>query len=262
MTKRAVHHVRAVGRVLMFLAIPVPAFLSGCAPLEIQGPRPCVRERCRETLTVAVAAFQDDRAVEEIGTPPPVPFPVAEDVVQEMSTDLARHLVEAFANAEFFLDTSLVERSGSPPPAALLASLASRGYDAVVTGNVPRCLGSTCVVGGDVVGYFALRLVGLVVPVLMPLPFGFYHNEGVVAIEDLRLTDTRTGEVVWQGDFSRKVVHYSGDPSPGPAIHKAMLEVSQDVLDELQAQLRSGRQKRPVPEGFDETGDDRDAIPW
>lgn len=247
---------------MKFLAVPVLVLPLGCASLEVQGPRPCVRERCRETLTVAVAAFQDDRAVEEIGTPPPQPYPVAEDVVQEMSTDLARHLVEAFVNAEFFLATSLVERSGSPPSRELLASLAGRGYDAVVTGNVPRCLGSTCVVGGDLVGHLALRLVGLVVPVLMPLPFGFYHNEGVVSIQDLRLTDTRSGEVVWQGDFAQRVVHYSGDPSPGPAIHQAMLNVAQDVLSELKAHLRSGRQRPPVPADIDATGDGRTAIPW
>ena len=38
-------------------------------------------------------------------------------------------------------------------------------------------------------------------PAFLPLPLGYYHNEGVVSVPDIRLTDTCTGEVVWKGDF-------------------------------------------------------------
>lgn len=227
------------------LALPL---LLGCASLELQGPLPCVNERCRETLTVGVAAFQDDRPVVEIGTPPSRPYPVAEDPAKDMSTELARHLVERFNSVDFFLSASVVETSGSPPSPALLARLAAQGYDAVITGNVPRCMGSTCVTGGDLAGHLVLRFVGLMFQALLPLPLGYYHNEGVVTVTDLRLTDTRTGEVVFKGDFTKEVVHYTGDPTPGTAIHEAMLGVTQAILEDLQAHLRSGRQGAPASE--------------
>lgn len=233
-------------KLLLAPALVLPLLL-GCASLEIQGPLPCVSERCRETLTVAVAAFQDNRPVVEIGTPPSRPYPVAEDLVQEMSTELARHLVERFNAAEFFLSASVVEVSGSPPSPEFLARLAGQGYDAVITGNVPRCLGSTCVTGGDLAGHLVLRFVGLMFQALLPLPLGYYHNEGVVTVSDLRLTDTRTGEVVWRGDFTKEVVRYTGDPTPGSAIHEAMLGVTQQILEDLQAHLKSGRQGAPAP---------------
>lgn len=216
--------------------------LLGCAPRELQGPIPCVRERCRETLTVAVAAFKDERPIVEIGTPPSRPYPVAEDLSENMSSELAKHLVERFNAFGFFLSSSLVDVSGSPPAPEFLARLAAQGYDAVITGNVPRCLGSTCVIGGDLAGQVVLRLVGFMFQALLPLPLGYYHNEGVVAVTDLRLTDTRTGEVVWKGDFTKNVVHYTYEPSPGQAIHEAMLEITQAIVADMQANLRSGRQ--------------------
>ncbi len=219
----------------------------GCASREIQGPIPCLSERCRETLTVGVAAFRDDRPVVEIGTPPSRPYPVAEDLAQDMSTVLARHLVERFESVNLFLSASVVEASGSPPAPEFLARLAERGYDAVFTGNVPRCLGTTCVTGGDLTGQLVLRFVGLMFQALLPLPLGYYHNEGVVSVKDLRLTDTRTGEVLWKGDFAEEVVDHTGDPSPGPAIHEAMLALTKAVLKDLQAHLRSGRQGAPGP---------------
>lgn len=230
-------------------ALPVLVLLLGCAPREIQGPRRCGPERCRETMRVAVAAFQDERRVEAIGTPPSGPASVAEDTVAAMSTDLARHLVEALGAAEMFQAATLVEVSGSPPTPQFLARLVHQGYDAVITGNVPRCLGSTCVTGGDMAGYIALRFLGLIHSLLLPLPFGYYHNEGAVTITDLRLTDTRTGEVIWREDFSRDVVHYSGDPSPGPAIHEAMHDVTKMVIEDLRQHLRSGRQGASVLDG-------------
>ena len=219
----------------------------GCGLRELQGPRPCVRESCRETLTVAVAAFQDERVVPEIGTPPSRPISVAEAPVENMSSELAAHLVERFNGVGFFLSTSLVEVSGSPPSPEFLARLAAQGYDAVITGNVPRCQGSTCILGGDIAGFFVLRFIGLMFQVMLPLPWGTYHNEGIVSVKDLQMTDTRTGEVVWKGDFSKEVVHYTIDPLPGPAIHEAMLEVTKDILEDLQAHLRSGRQGAPGP---------------
>jgi nucleotide-binding universal stress UspA family protein len=228
--------------------VSVIVLLLGCAPRELQGPIPCVRDRCRETLTVAVAAFQDERPDEEFGSPPPRFTPVSEDPAADMSRELAQHLVDRFNSVGFFRSASVVEVSGSPPSTDLLKRLAAQGYDAVITGNVPRCLGSTCVMGGDWTGYFMIRLMGLVTKVLLPLPLGPYHNEGVVSVSDIRLTDTRTGEVVWKGDVSREVVHYTSQPSPGPAIHEAMLEVTKAILEGLQAHLRSGLQAAPVPE--------------
>ena len=221
--------------------------LLGCAPRELQGPIPCVRERCRETLTVAVAAFKDERPVVVTGTPPSRPYPVAEALAENMSSELAQHLVDRFNSFGFFLSTSLVEVSGSPPAPEFLARLAAQGYDAVITGNVPRCLGSTCVIGGDLAGQVVLRLVGFMFQAFLPLPLGYYHNEGVVTVTDLRLTDTRTGEVVWKGDFTREVVHYTYDLSPGPAIHEAMLEVTQAIMEDMRANLRSGRQGGAAP---------------
>jgi nucleotide-binding universal stress UspA family protein len=220
--------------------------LLGCAPRELQGPVPCVRERCRETLTVAVAAFQDDRPVVEIGTPPVRPYPVAEALAENMSTELAQHLVDRFNSFGFFLSSSVVEVSGSPPSPELLRRLAGQGFDAVVTGNVPRCLGSTCVIGGDLAGQLVLRAVGFMFQAFLPLPLGYYHNKGVVSVTDLRLTDTRTGEVVWKGDFTREVVLYTIDPTPEPAIHEAMLDVVGAILADLEANLKSGRQGAPV----------------
>ena len=228
--------------------VPVLVLLLGCAPRELQGPIPCVRERCRETLTVAVAAFKDERRAVEIGTPPSRPYPVAEDFVGDMSSALAGHLVERFNSVGFFQSSSLVDVSGSPPAPEFLARLAAQGYDAVITGNVPRCMGSTCVIGGDLAGQLVLRFVGFMFQALLPLPLGYYHNEGVVSVTDLRLTDARTGEVVWKGDFTAEVVHYTYDPSPGPAIHEAMLEVTQEILEDLRAKLRSGRQGGEAPE--------------
>lgn len=220
------------------------ALALGCAPREIQGPLQC-RERCRENLSVAVAAFRDERPEEEIGTPPARPYPVAADPARDMSAEMARDLVERLRKAEVFLAVTAVEASGSPPSAALLARLAARGYDAVLTGNVPRCLGSTCVTGGDLTGYFVLKFVGIMFNALLPLPLGFYHNEGVVSVTDLQLTDTRTGEVFWSGSFKRNVVHYTGDPSPGPAIHDAMHELTRAIAEDLQRRLLSGRQAPP-----------------
>jgi len=232
---------------VVLLVAPVLVLLLGCASRELQGPRPCIRERCRETLTVAVATFQDERPVVEIGTPPSRPYPVAEDLAENMSTDLARMLVDRFNSVDFFLSASLVEVSGSPPAPELLARLAGQGYDGVITGNVPRCLGSTCITGGDLAGYWVLRFVGLMFQVMLPMPLGFYHNEGVVSVTDLQLTDTRTGEVVWKGDFIKEIVHYTADPSPGPAIHEAMLEVTKAIHEDLRAHLHSGRQGVPDP---------------
>jgi len=219
--------------------------LLGCAPRELQGPIPCVRERCRETLTVAVAAFQDDRPVK---APPSRPYPVAEDLSENMSSELAKHLVERFNAFGFFLSSSLVDVSGSPPAPEFLARLAAQGYDAVITGNVPRCMGSTCVIGGDLAGQLVLRFVGFMFQALLPLPLGYYHNEGVVFVTDLRLTDARTGEVVWKGDFTAEVVHYTYELSPGPAIHEAMLEVTQAIMEDMRVNLRSGRQGGAAPE--------------
>jgi hypothetical protein len=230
--------------VVLLLALLVP----GCAALELQGPRPCGPQPCRETLKVAVAAFRDERVVEEIGTPQDRPFVVAAAPVDAMSTELAQHLVERLTAAEVFQSATLVDVSGSTPAPELLARLAGEGYDAVLTGNVPHCLGSTCVTGGNLAGYVALRFIGLIYPVILPLPFGLYHNEGVVSIADLRLTDTRTGEVLWRGDFIRRVVHYSGDPSPGPAIHEAMHDITQEIIKDLRQRLRSGRQGAPGPD--------------
>jgi hypothetical protein len=228
------------------LLVPLLLPLPGCALRELQGPRPCVSERCRETMTVAVAAFRDERPVAAAETPPSRPTPVAEDLAEGMSSNLAQHLVERFNGVGFFLSAAVVEVSGSPPSPEFLARLAGLGFDAVITGNVPRCLGSTCVSGGDLAGYFMLRLAGLILPVIFPLPLGYYHNEGVVSVTDLQLTDTRTGELVWRGDFTREVVHYSNDATPGPAIHEAMLEVTKAILDDLRTHLRSGRQGEPV----------------
>ena len=225
---------------------PVLVLLLGCAPRNLQGPIPCIRERCRETLTVAVAAFKDERLVVEIGTPPSRPYPVAEDPAAEMSSELASHLVERFNSVGFFQSTSVVGVSGSPPAQEFLARLAAQGYDAVITGNVPRCLGSTCVIGGDLAGQLALRFIGFMFQAFLPLPLGYYHNEGVVSVKDLRLTDTRTGEVVWKGDFTAEVVHYTYDLSPGPAIHEAMLEVTLAIMEDMRANLRSGRQGETV----------------
>ena len=234
---------------MMRCLVPVLVLLLGCAPREIQGPRPCGPERCRETMTVAVAALEDQRRVEEIGAPQARPYPVAEAPETAMSTELARDLVAVLTTPEFFRSTTLVEGSGSPPSPQFLARLADRGYDAVITGNVPRCLGSTCVTGGDLAGFIALRLIGLINSLILPLPFGYYHNEGVVTVTDLRLTDTRSGEVLWRENFTRNVVHYSGDPSPGPAIHEAMHDLTHMILEDLARQLRSGRQGAPGREG-------------
>jgi hypothetical protein len=225
------------------IALPLLLLLlPGCAWREVLGPRSCVALRCRENLIVAVAAFQDERPEVEIGAPPVRPYPVAQDPATDMSLHLAMNFVERFNAAGFFHSAAVVEVSGSPPSAALLAHLALQGFDAVLTGNVPHCLGSTCITGGDIAGFVALRFIGLIYPVVVPLPFGMYHNEGVITIKDLRLTDTRSGEVLWQGNFTKSVVHYSGDPSPGPAIHEAMHDVAADVIADLQRQLRSGRQ--------------------
>jgi hypothetical protein len=227
---------------------PALVLLLGCAPRELQGPVPCISERCRETLKVAVAAFQDERPDVEIGTPPSRPYPVAEDPAKDVPSALAGLLVDRFNSVGFFLSASLVDVSGSPPSPEFLARLAGQGYDAVITGQVPRCLGSTCITGGDAAGYWVLKFVGFMFQVLLPLPLGYYHNEGVVSVTDVRLTDTRTGEAVWKGDFTREVVRYTGNPSPGPAVHEAMLEVAAAILEDLQAHLKSGRQGAPAPE--------------
>jgi len=64
-------------------------------------------------------------------------------------------------------------------------------------------------------------------------------------VTDLRLTDTRTGETVWKGDFTRDVVHYSNDRSPGPAIHEAMHDLTEAIFEDLRLHLRSGLQLAP-----------------
>jgi hypothetical protein len=43
-------------------------------------------------------------------------------------------------------------------------------------------------------------------------------------------------------------VHYTYDLSPGPAIHEAMLEVVNAIVEDLRVNLKSGRQGEAAPE--------------
>lgn len=240
--------IRRTGSSRAWLIIaPAIAVLLGCASLAPRRAGPCVGGSCRRDMTVAVAAFEDQRPDEEFGSPVPLLAAVAQDMAVGVPAVLALLLADRLNREEFFLAATAVEGSASPPSPEFLARLADQGFDAVITGNLPRCMGTTCLTGGSKEGSYLYRLVSvtffrlfLVIP-----PMGKLHNEATIALTEVRLTDTRSGEVLWHGDFTRQAMSHTSSPEPGEVVTEAMELVTGDILEHLRTEW--GDRRRGIP---------------
>jgi hypothetical protein len=214
---------------VVVLATGMAAAVGGCAGAGRESGAAALPSR------VAVATFEDQRESDyEADSGRDV---VASEASAAMPAELAADLVGHLRETGLFRSVTLVGASGSPPAREFLGRLAADGYDGVITGELRSCGGATGETGGRVAGRYMLRLISFMVPVLLPVPFSKYCNEGVVAVTELRLTDTRSGAVLWREDLSRRATRYTAEPAPGAVARDAMRAACGAITDDLREGL-------------------------
>ena len=190
----------------------------------------------RQAMRVAVAPLQDMRSAEEKDPQNITYFETRDRIFEggDVARGISNALVTHFNHVQLFKITELVDKSVALPSSDVVEKMKGFGFDALFTGTIKHFYGAGHPTAFDRAATL-LALIPVTIVVTIPIMLAEDNqNEGFVEIVDVRLTDTKSGGVLWSGTFSKKRNLYYYDADPVRAASETLREIADEIVKQIE----------------------------
>jgi len=192
----------------------------------------------RQSIKVAITPFEDLRPVTEKNAPSNFSAIQLNDraiegdnVAKSISEALASH----FNHVKLFQSVDVFDEAGSEPTEDVNKRLYDLGYQAVLTGKVKHFHSTAYTTTLDKVAPILAFFVPVSAIVTIPMVLSEKNTHDTnVEIIDVKLTETRTGKVLWSGSYVKKPQREYADAYCVQAASDTLKDIALEMVDEIE----------------------------